>query len=179
MVNEHRKRRTVLFAAHQNDFYMRSDKYYDAAQLLLAAFVLCAVLYFQYGQNLAPCELCLWQRVPWAAIIPLATAGLMMPAIRPRSWWGYPMLHSVSAMLAVYHSGIERHWWTSGSHCTSKATPNSLEALREQILTTAPVRCDEIPWDFMGLSMTNLNAMLAATLAIGGFFLVIRKHHRR
>jgi disulfide bond formation protein DsbB len=154
-----------------------------AAHLLAAGAVLGGVLWFQYGQGLLPCPLCLWQRVPYVAVLLLAVLGLgLAPYCRSgRVRRGVPWLLGAAYMaglgLAVYHSGIERHWWQGVTRCSvAGSTPSDLESLRAQILNAVPVRCDEIPWELFGLSLSNYNALASSALLLyclwGAFCLV-------
>ena len=54
-----------------------------AGVALASAALLGAALYFQYFENLPPCELCIYQRIPYIAAIPLALIGSVAFARRP------------------------------------------------------------------------------------------------
>ena len=55
--------------------------------------------------------------------------------------------------------------------CTHNPRPDYLrrvvEALREQMLKTPLVRCDQVTWSLFGLSLAAYNALLSLILAIG------------
>lgn len=134
---------------------------------LASALVLAVVYYFQYGLGYAPCTLCHWQRVPYFA----ALALFIPPVI-----WGHAALRPVliigaclffaNALIAGYHMGIEWKWWTGPMTCTGGQLPADPQAALEQILNTSLIRCDEIPWSFLGLSMAGWNMLIAAGLGI-------------
>ena len=71
-----------------------------------------------------------------------------------------------TAGIGIYHSGVERHWWEGPSTCTA-ASPARLtaEELFERIMTAPVVRCDEVPWEMLGLSMASWNALVSLVLA--------------
>lgn len=123
-----------------------------SAALLLAAFG------FQFLGGLAPCKLCLWQRWPHAAAILLGAIGIFY------STRLVPALGAIAAALTggfgVYHAGVEKKWWAGPSTCTSgDVTGLSTDDLMNQIMNAPLVRCDEIPWEFLGLSMASWNAI--------------------
>jgi disulfide bond formation protein DsbB len=127
-----------------------------SAALLGGAFV------FQYF-GYAPCKLCLWQRWPHAAAVLIGVAALIFGGRL------LPVLGGLAALttagLGLYHTGIERHWWQGPTTCTS----GSIEgvdpgALLEQILAAPIVRCDEVAWQLMGLSMASWNAVASLVL---------------
>jgi disulfide bond formation protein DsbB len=136
----------------------------------LAAFcALAAALVFQYAVHLPPCHFCLLQRYPYFAVV----VGSLLALVSAR-WlghgqlavaWGNAVLFAVSAGLAAWHSGVERGWWTSGSGCTSPVGGDTPEALLAALLAAPVVRCDEIPWDILGLSLANLNVIYGAAAA--------------
>jgi disulfide bond formation protein DsbB len=153
-------------------------KRFFQAHLLASLLALGGALWFQYGQGLLPCPLCLWQRLPYAAAFLLSLLALSMASIQKShlARWAMVPVYAASSGLAVYHSGIERHWWTGSTRCSSAATPTDLEALRTQILSTQPVRCDEIAWQLWGASLSNINALVSVSLLAfslwGAFYLV-------
>jgi len=136
----------------------------------LALFTLGMAFVAQYGFGLAPCELCLWQRWPYAAAIAFGLAALALPR------WRAPLLALaglsilVSGGIAVFHVGVEEKWWQGLAGCSAAPTPNSIEALRAQLMAAPVVRCDEAAFRFMGLSMAGWNVLWS--LLLGAFALI-------
>lgn len=119
---------------------------------------------FQYIGGLAPCPLCLWQRWPHAAAVALAAAALALP----RAALAYlgAIAAATSGGIGVYHTGIERGWWEGPSSCTSGSVSGlTPQQLMEQIMAAPLVRCDEVPWEMLGLSMASWNAVASFALA--------------
>ncbi|ARC88828.1 disulfide bond formation protein B [Rhodovulum sp. MB263] len=132
-----------------------------SAASLLAAFG------FEHLGGLAPCKLCLWQRWPHA-VAPIL--GLLAVAIGGRMLALSGMVTmAVSTGLGVYHSGVERHWWTGPSSCTGSG-PSLSQMTPEQILNPSLVQpvvlCDRIAWELFGLTMANYNVLLSAVLVV-------------
>ncbi|MEM9146011.1 MAG: disulfide bond formation protein B [Pseudomonadota bacterium] len=132
-----------------------------------SALVLTAALGYQYLGGLAPCPMCIWQRWPHLVAVLLALLAVTV------FWRGHKLLASAGALamaaaagLGLFHTGVERSWWQGPSTCTA-AEPGSLNAaqLLDQILVTEVVRCDEVVWEFVGLSMASWNAVLSVGLA--------------
>ena len=137
--------------------------------LLLAASiaVLGTALASQYLGGLQPCVLCVYQRLPYAAVIMIATAALFLPT-GPRAvalaLAGLALLTGTG--IAVFHVGVEQHWWQGTAECGSVGAADSVEALRAQILSAPVVRCDEVPWSLFGISMAGYNALVSLGLGI-------------
>ena len=127
--------------------------------------------FFQYVVGLAPCEMCLWQRWPHMVVIaaglaalacyrtPRLAAALLLVAIAG--------LVTTSA-LGLFHAGVELRWWQGPQAC-SGTIPKGLspEELRKYLFSARMVRCDQVAWSLLGLSMAGWNAILSALLAIG------------
>lgn len=129
-----------------------------SAALLLAAFA------FQYLGGLAPCELCLWQRYPHAAAALLGAGALMIPgAALPLLGLGAALS---TAAIGAYHTGVERGWWDGPAACSGSGASNmSAEDLYDQIMAAPLVRCDEVAWQMLGLSMASWNMLASLGLA--------------
>jgi disulfide bond formation protein DsbB len=138
--------------------------------LIASAAVLGTALLSQYWGGLAPCELCLQQRWPWSAAIAISLIALLV-GNRPASPWValvLALVFATSVAFAFYHVGVEQHWFAGPTACTGGGTgATSMDELRRQILATAPVRCDEVPWSLFGVSLAGWN--LLASLVMAGF----------
>ncbi|MGY6633521.1 MAG: disulfide bond formation protein B [Alkalilacustris sp.] len=130
-----------------------------------SAALLIAALISQYLFGLAPCELCIWQR--WPHVAAMAAAPLAWVLAGPVG----PGLGGAAALtaggLGIHHTGVERGWWAGPDACGAPGDIGALspEALLAQILDAPVVRCDEVVWSFLGLSMASWNALLSFALA--------------
>jgi len=127
----------------------------------------------QYAYGLAPCDLCIFQRYPYALIIVLAAAGIWL-----YGRWKYvgpvflgltSLTFLANSVIAAYHTGVERKWWPSFLEgCTIPQIEGSITDVLAQIQAAPVVRCDEIPWTdpVLGLSMANYNVLFCGVLAV-------------
>jgi disulfide bond formation protein DsbB len=138
--------------------------------LLGAAGVVGGALLFQYVGGLAPCELCLYERWPYYAAIPLAAA-----TATPRAAPGdaraaallLVLLFAASTVLAFYHVGVEQHWFAGPTACTGAGgTAKTIDELRAQLMAQQPVQCDQPQFSLLGTTLAQWN--LAASLALAG-----------
>ena len=128
--------------------------------LMASAIVLGAALLSQYWGGLAPCELCLLQRWPWAGAIAISLIALIAGSRAPLPWVapGLAIVFALGAAIAFYHVGVEQHWFAGPSACTaSSGGAMTLEDMKRQILGTAPVLCDRVQWSLFGVSMAGWN----------------------
>src|SRR6266853_1280642 len=137
--------------------------------LIASAIVLGTALLSQYWGGLAPCELCLLQRWPWAAAI-VVSLVLVLVGERARLDWVALVLGLVfatSVVFAFYHVGVEQHGFAGPSACTAASGgATTLEQMKQQILGTAPVLCDRPAWTLFGVSLAGWN-LLASLIMTG------------
>lgn len=136
--------------------------------LLASGAILGAALASQYWGGLAPCELCYWQR--WAHVAAMAPAlmALFAPGRARAVLLGLAALVLLgSAGIALFHAGVEQKWWAGLSGCGVTGGADSIADLKAQIMAAPVVRCDDIAWSLMGISMAGWNAL--ASLALAGF----------
>ena len=153
-----------------------------AAAAAIAVFVLgLATLggawFFEYVLKLAPCPLCLMQRIPYHVIIPLSLLLAIAALVRaPRNLLlvGFAAIAIAAAcniVLGIYHAGVEWHWWAGPADCSGPLTDlRTGGSLLDQLHAVHVVRCDEAAWRFLGLSLAGYNVLISLALAlIAGF----------
>jgi disulfide bond formation protein DsbB len=147
----------------------RSAAYRTGGIVLLgAAAVILAALAFEHLGGYVPCALCLQQRYAYYAGIPLLFAALVLVgADNPRSaaaLFGLVALGFIAnAVLGGYHAGVE--WGCS----TDQPLSGNADSWLKNLDKVRPVRCDEIPWQFLGLSLAGWNVVASLMLAAGAF----------
>lgn len=125
----------------------------------------------EYGFGLKPCELCIFQRIPFALVIPFAALGLW------KKRWGFGiglvigLLFLINSGIAGYHAGVEQHWFPGPDACTDtpSAVPLTMEQILEKMKNAPLVACDQPQWDFYGITMAAMNAVWSLLLAMTTF----------
>lgn len=129
----------------------------------------------QYGFDLRPCVLCLYQRVPYGVMAAVCLIAFVVARRSDTLMRGTlvlcALLMLVGGGIAAYQAGVEQHWWAGPDGCSGTGILDvgtlRLESLFDRL---PPVRCDEIPWSLFGLSMAAWNVIvsyaIAATLAL-------------
>lgn len=122
-------------------------------------------LFFQFVIGLAPCAMCYWQRWPHRVGIVIGAIGGFIPSALVA--WAGALNMAVSTGLAAFHSGVERGWWEGPASCTSGGGLGAEECgLMDPDCANTVVLCDEIPWQFFGLSMANYNTVASAIMLV-------------
>lgn len=136
--------------------------------LLVPAALLAGAYGSQYIGGLAPCEMCYWQRYAHfvgLAFAVAAFAGRRMPD-RGRSFvWLAALGILSSGAIGVYHAGVEAGIFEGFTQCTA-TVGGSGEDLLKAILAAPVIRCDQIQWAFLGISMAGWNAILSLSSAL-------------
>jgi disulfide bond formation protein DsbB len=143
-----------------------------AAAALASAAILGTALFFQHGLGLQPCKLCIYQRIPYGAVVAIGLVGAVLTRGKEPGplalliGAAIGLLFLADAGIAAFHVGVEQHWWTGTEACVGASVAGGdLEALRQAILSAPAVRCDQVLAEFLGLSITGWNFLAALALA--------------
>lgn len=150
------------------------------AALALGAFGLVAAgMELQNLVRLAPCPLCIFQRVLYIVIGLVALLGAVAPA--GRLLWG--ALIGLTATGGVAVAGYQT-WMQAFPHLATECSysdPNAIERLVEWLGMQWPSWflatgfCSGRDWEFLGLSLANWSLLTFAGIAGYATLLVVRK----
>ena len=151
----------------------------------IAAATLAGAWFFQLVLGLVPCPLCLEQRYAYYLAVPLGVLVAIAAARdAPRSvlMAGLALLLLAAlgnAGLGVYHAGVEWKFWQGPTDCTGPiGNLGSAGNLLARLDTVKVIRCDEVQWRFLGLSLAGYNvliSLLMAAIAAWGFARTARR----
>ena len=141
------------------------------------AATLAGAWFFQLVIGLAPCPLCLEQRLPYYIAVPLAlgAAGLAWAGRNAQARVLLALVGTLlafGAVLAAYHAGVEWKFWAGPATCSGAGPVQGgmgAGSLLSQLDAVRVVRCDEAPWRLLGLSLAGYNVLIAATLSLVAF----------
>lgn len=145
------------------------------AALIIAGLATATILgawYFQYGLGLQPCPLCLEQRYAYYFAIPLAALvalGASVGASRKVIVAAFVVIALGmlwNAGLGAYHAGVEWKFWPGPQDCSGQLGDlGTAGGLLKKLESIRVVRCDEIPWSFLGISLAGYNVLISLALA--------------
>lgn len=141
---------------------------------ILSLFFLASAYFIQYVLGVQPCKLCIYQRIPYFLLVGLGLISFInfiknnyhkMILVFCR------LLILLEIFLAVYHVGIEHDIFREVIPCKvqESSTPVTLESLREQIYNNTSVSCKEVSMRILGLSLAEINLILACLLLMFSF----------
>ena len=134
---------------------------------LVSLSLIITALGFEHIGGLVPCKLCLTQRLPHYGLIALAMVSVIHPA--PQILWRpfAAILAGITGVIGIQHVGVEQGWWQGPQGCSSSiGDGSSLADLTSALLATPVVRCDEIAWSLLGISMAGWNSIISFGLVL-------------
>jgi disulfide bond formation protein DsbB len=151
----------------------------------IAAATLAGAWFIQLVLDIHPCPLCLEQRYAYYLVIPLG-ALIALAASRDVSRGvvlaGLAVLAIATlgnAGLATYHAGVEWHLWQGPTDCTGPiGNLGSAGNLLERLATVKVVRCDEVQWKFLGLSLAGYDVLISLLMAAIAGWGMVRSRRR-
>jgi disulfide bond formation protein DsbB len=138
--------------------------------VLVPAGLLAGALGSQHLGGLHPCEMCYWQRYPHWAAIALGVLSFLIPSMRRPLVLLAALAIGVSGAIGVFHAGVELGWWEGLTTCTSTGA-----ATLQDILAAPVVRCDQVQFSFLGVSMAGWNAAISLVAAGTIAWLTLRR----
>jgi disulfide bond formation protein DsbB len=142
------------------------------AILVIAAATIAGAWYFQLVLGLQPCPMCLEQRYAYYVAIPLAAlTALAAGQDAPRSLviGGLAILALATfgnALFGAYHAGVEWGFWQGPTDCSGPVLDlGSASTLLDRLDKIKVVRCDEVQWKFLGISLAGYNALISLLMA--------------
>ena len=128
---------------------------------------------FEYIGGFLPCKLCYWQRYPHFLNI-LIFPIFYLFQMRSLIFIGM-MSMLISTILAFYHVGVEQKYWLGPNSCTNSSIENlTTDQLLDQIMNAPLVRCDEIAWELIGVSMAGWNVLISFCLFLTWFYCYLK-----
>jgi disulfide bond formation protein DsbB len=135
-----------------------------------AASALAVAFFSQYVLGAHPCELCILQRYPYAAVI---VSGILAWVMRKRRLWVAALLavcvlgFLTTSGIAAYHVAVEQKWMDAPDSCASAtlSADASLDELKAMILNAPKVSCADVGASFAGISMATWNMLYGASCA--------------
>jgi disulfide bond formation protein DsbB len=166
----------------------------DARPALVAALAISAVAattlagawFFQLVLDIRPCPLCLEQRyvyylaIPLGALIALAAAKDVTRAVLLGGLAILGLAALGNAVLGTYHAGVEWGFWQGPTDCSGPIGDlGNAGSLLQRLDTVKVIRCDEVQWRFLGLSLAGYNALISLAMAAIAAWGIVRTARRR
>jgi disulfide bond formation protein DsbB len=150
--------------------------------LVIILAIICLSLIFaffvEYILGHVPCNLCLYQRIPYVIAIVLILIIIIAKKYERVILFFLSILFSISAILAFYHFGIEQNFFNESFVCENNIFSSELskDQLLEQ-LKKERISCKDVNFKVMGLSLATINTIFSFFLSV--IFMKLFKHYEK
>jgi disulfide bond formation protein DsbB len=138
----------------------------------VAAATLTGAWFFQLVLDIRPCPLCLEQRyayylaVPLGALVAWAAARHAPRAVLIAGLAVLAAAALANAYLGAYHAGVEWGFWPGPAECSGPVLDlGQAGSLFDNLDKVKVIRCDEVQWRFLGLSLAGYNVLISLAMA--------------
>lgn len=139
---------------------------------VIAVATIAGAWFFELALDIRPCPLCLEQRYAYYLSIPVAVlvaiaAGRGAPrGVLVGGLVILALAALANAVLGGYHAGVEWKFWQGPTGCSGPvADLGKAGSLLERLDTVKVIRCDEVQWRFLGLSLAGYNVLISLLMA--------------
>ena len=144
--------------------------------LIISSLSLLTALILESILNLIPCDLCHKQRLIHFVIFSFSVLFLIpieYKFIQKISGKILMLLWVSSATLSLYHFGIEQGYWMGFSECSANIQFN--KNTLKNILEINPIKCDEVEFKFLNLSLAGWNTLSSMLVVISFLYFIFFK----
>ena len=135
-----------------------------ASLAAFGSFALLGGAYIFQAIGYPPCQMCFWQRWPHMAAIGIGILAFFIPA---RVWpWLGALAAAITSGIGIFHSGVERAYWSGPTSCTGGGLETSSGADLLSMTGDKLIMCDQVSWEFLSLSMASWNAVFSFGLML-------------
>ena len=135
---------------------------------LVSIIALVSALFIEYFLGHQPCNLCVFERVPYLLAIMIILFSFKFNQFEKFFILLLTIVFLVGAILSIYHLGIEQGFIQESLVCDLKNGSNLLS--KEEILKQLEeknVSCKDVTFKIFGLSLTSYNILISLLITIG------------
>jgi disulfide bond formation protein DsbB len=162
-----------------NLFHIITEHHYRVYFLGLITLSSLSILYaffVEYILGFEPCILCSYQRVPYYLLILIGISGVIYKKYKYSLYMAFTVFLG-AALLAGYHTGIERGFFSPSDTCNpgfNIPEGSSADQIRELLYGAPIATCTKAAFKIFALSMTEWNLILNLCCFIGSIWIVKR-----
>ena len=135
--------------------------------LVFTSLVLISAFIIEHQLGHEPCQLCLYQRIPYFLSILLIIKILFIKRYEKITLLILSLVFISSAALAFYHFGIEQGFFSESSVCATGDLSKILskEELLEELKQNS-ISCKDVSFRMLGLSLAAINTIFSLILSV-------------
>ena len=133
--------------------------------LIISILALISAYFIEYFLGYQPCNLCLLERIPYALSIIIILANFKFKFNDKSILLVLIIIFVVSALLSIYHLGIEQGLIEESFVCSTKDNLNLNKEQLLQELQKMNISCKNVAFTIFGLSLTTYNMLLSVIIS--------------
>ena len=133
--------------------------------LIISILALISAYFIEYFLGYQPCNLCLLERIPYALSIIIILANFKIKFNDKYTLLVLIIIFVVSALLSIYHLGIEQGLIEESFVCSTKDNLNLNKEQLLQELQKMNISCKNVAFTIFGLSLTTYNILLSVIIS--------------
>ena len=148
---------------------MNVIKYQKSLKLILflSIFALVSAYFIQYVLGHQPCNLCLFERVPYLSSIIIILSCFYFKKFEKISLILLSLIFFFATILSFYHFGIEQGFIKESLVCNLSAGDNFINP--EELLKSLkekPISCKDVTFRLFGLSLATINIFVSLIVSV-------------
>ena len=148
---------------------MNVIKYQKSLKLILflSIFALVSAYFIQYILGHQPCNLCLFERVPYLSSIIIILSCFYFKKFEKISLILLSLIFFFATILSFYHFGIEQGFIKESLVCNLSVGDNFInpeELLKN--LKEKPISCKDVTFRLFGLSLATINIFISLIVSV-------------
>ena len=133
--------------------------------LIISILALTSAYFIEYFLGYQPCNLCLLERIPYALSIIIILTNFKIKFNDKHTILALIVIFVVSALLSIYHFGIEQGLIEESFVCSTKDNLNLNKEQLLQELQKMNISCKNVAFTIFGLSLTTYNILLSVIIS--------------
>ena len=153
------------------------EKFYFLIVFIASSSILISAYILELFFNHPPCNLCEYQRVPYFLLLLIS---LVSVKIKKKQLKIVALICFFSSfIISGFHSLVERKLIEFNIGCTSTGSDiDNIEDLRNFLEQKPLIKCDEISFSILGLSLANLNFVISALLIMLSYYMLTNHENK-
>ena len=134
--------------------------------LLISIFALASAYFIEYILGYKPCNLCLFERLPYLFAIILIFTVLIINKLEKIILIILSIIFAAATILSFYHFGIEQGFFEESLVCIANNDVNNLT--KEDLikdLQSKTISCKDVDFRLFGLSLATINFIISFILS--------------
>ena len=134
--------------------------------LLISIFALASAYFIEYILGYKPCNLCLFERLPYLFAIILIFTVLIINKLEKIILIILSIIFAAATILSFYHFGIEQGFFEESLVCIANNDVNNLT--KEDLikdLQSKTISCKDVDFRLFGLSLATINIIISFILS--------------